>query len=92
MDQSSFSVSLPPPPALAPSAWAVCPLFTADCVEAALHSLPLFSGPPPQVLLPTGLYIVSSLQAFLQLLSSRGPTPVLIKFALAKATGVNTDS
>ena len=45
------------------------------------------TGAPPH---PAGLY--PSLQAFLQLLSSRGPTPVLIKFALAKAACTNTDN
>ena len=54
-----------------PLAWTVCPLFTADCVEAGHHVLPLFTGAPSE--------------AFLKLMASRGPSPVLLKFALAKS-------
>ena len=54
-----------------PLAWAVCPLFTSDCVDAALHVVPLFTGAPPE--------------AFLKLMSTRGASPVLIKFALSKS-------
>ena len=54
-----------------PLAWTVCPLFSADCVEAARHVLPLFTGPPPE--------------SFLKLMATRGPTPVLLKFALSKS-------
>ena len=54
-----------------PLGWAVCPLFVDDCVDAAHHILPLFSGAPPE--------------AFLKLMETRGPTSVLIKFALSKS-------
>ena len=54
-----------------PLGWAVCPVFTDDCVDAAHHVVPLFSGSPPD--------------AFLKLLETRGASPVLIKFALSKS-------
>ena len=54
-----------------PLGWAVCPLFIDDCVDAAQHVLPLFSGSPPD--------------AFMKLMETRGPNPVLIKFALSKS-------
>ena len=54
-----------------PLRWTVCPMFVDDCVDAAHHVLPLFSGAPPE--------------AFLKLMETRGPTSVLIKFALSKS-------
>ena len=54
-----------------PLAWTVCPLFAKDCVEAGVHVVPLFSGSPPD--------------SFIKLMESRGPTGVLIKFALSKS-------
>ena len=51
--------------------WAVCPVFTDDCVDAAHYVVPLFSGSPPD--------------AFLKLLETRGASPVLIKFAISKS-------
>ena len=52
-------------------AWTVCPVFVHNCVDAAVHVLPLFSGSPPS--------------AFLKLMDSRGPSEVLIKFAMSKS-------
>lgn len=76
MDKKSFQVSLVKNKQLKlladkPIAWTVCPLFAKDCVEAGIHIVPLFSGSPPD--------------SFIKLMESRGPTGVLIKFALSKS-------
>ena len=54
-----------------PLAWTICPLFDDDSVEAGQHVLPLFSGSPPD--------------PFIQLMKTRGASPVLIKFGLTKS-------
>ena len=74
VDKSTFQFSFKKQPTLSadkPLGWGVCPLFDQDCVDAGLHVIPLFSGAPSE--------------AFLQLMNSRGPTTVLIKFAIAKS-------
>ena len=73
-DKGTFIFSFKKKPQISadkPLGWGVCPLFDQDCVDAGLHVIPLFSGAPAD--------------AFLQLMNTRGPTAVLIKFALAKS-------
>ena len=69
-DQSNYTFSFSKTPTLKPLAWGVCPLFVQDCVDAGSHVIPLFSGSPPE--------------AFLKMLTNRGASPLLVKFAVKK--------
>lgn len=74
VDKATHQLSFEKEPSISvdkPLGWGVCPLFDKGCVDAGLHVIPLFSGAPPP--------------AFLQLMHTRGPTSVLIKFAVAKS-------